>query len=1038
MEWTPEVGSELAGYRLLRLLGQGGTGLVYEAEHMVLRRSAALKMLLPDLVDEPEHRERLLRESRTVASLDHPAVIPIYDAGEDDGVIFVAMRLVRGSDLRECLLHECTLPLDTALAVLEQVAGALDAAHREGLVHRDVKPANVLLEERTDRVYLTDFGIAKQAHAPGLTRTGFFVGTVDYAAPEQIQGLEVGPPADVYALGCMLYECLSGRAPFGGDSVAAVARGHLFDDPPSLPAELGLPAELDAVLARALAKDEHERQPGCRALVLEVRAATGGTRAGRRRTRTGLVSAPRRPRARPSLPSEASPLIGRSAELHDLCELLQQPDVRLVTLTGLGGVGKTRLAVAAARALADRFEEVAYTDLSLVAGADGAMAAVADTLGVQGGGGAAADEVAWRLAGKPALLVLDSFERVLPAAAELGRLLGASPQLVVLATSQAPLRIPQEHRVPLHPLALPDPALSGDSAPLVTSPAIQLFLERARAVRPDFPLTPDSVALVARICAGLDGLPLAIELAAARVNLLSPQAILTRLQQRFELLAEEAPAGQARHRTLKETIDWTYELLDEGERGLFARLSVFAGSWSLDAADAVCGTPGSHHIGEMLNAFASLIDKSLVRQGDGADGEPRFAMIETIRHYARDRLAERDERDEIHLRHARRYLALVEAAEPELVGPGQIAWLARLDEEADNVWAALAWSVEHREQELAMRIAGALPRYWSLRGHAAEARLRLEPLLAETESVPVAVVAKACFAAGYAALGQGDLAVAAEHFERSLGLAEEVGETRQAAAALAQLGWLLTATGRHEEARAAALRALALLEGAEDATTASGAYSVLAAVALAGEDDPEATRLYERALGLRRELGDRRLIASSILDLARNDLDRSDPAHTTVLLEEALELAGKVDDGWTRSLALSTLGVLAVLERNAERARRLFADALATARRRGDTRVSAECIVGLAAVAGLEEDLRRSARLLGAGRALREGITAGRTPAERVLEEVLAPALGAALGPVFEAELAAGGRLDPEEMLLLALGDAPEAGGRASHLGGAV
>ena len=354
-------------------------------------------------------------------------------------------------------------------------------------------------------------------------------------------------------------------------------------------------------------------------------------------------------------------------------------------------------------------------------------------------------------------------------------------------------------------------------------------------MRPDFPLTPESVALVARICAGLDGLPLAIELAAARVNLLSPQAILARLEQRFELLAEEGPAGQARHRTLKETIDWTYGLLDEGERALLARLSVFARSWSLDAADAVCGTPGSHRIGEMLNTFASLIDKSLVRQGDGADGEPRFAMIETIRHYARDRLEERDERDEIHLRHARRYLALVEAAEPELVGPGQIAWLARLDEETDNVWAALAWSVEHRERELAMRIAGALPRYWSLRGHGAEARRRLEPMLAETEGVPVAVVAKAFFAAGYAALGQGDLSVAAAHFERSLGLAEEVGETQQAAAALAQLGWLLTTTGRHEEARAAALRALALLEGAEDATTASGAYSVLAAVALAGE-----------------------------------------------------------------------------------------------------------------------------------------------------------------------------------------------------------
>ena len=1016
MQGDLEIGSQLAGYRVLKLLGQGGTGLVYEAEHVVLGRKAALKTLLPYLVNDPEFRERLIRESRMVAALDHPTVIPIYDAGDVDGVIYVAMRLVRGEDLSDQLGRRGRLSLEETITILEQVAGALDAAHGSGLVHRDVKPANVLLEEDTGRAYLTDFGIAKHSEAPGLTKTGYFLGTIDCASPEQIQGHPVGPPADVYALGCMLFECLAGRPPFSGATTMAVAQAHVFEPPPPLPPELGLAPELDAVVARALAKEEAARHPSCRAIVEEVRATLRTTPTSR------VQPAPEPVRAPPSssrLPVETRPLFGRAADVERAAQLLRKDDVRLLTLTGLGGAGKTRVALAVAEALAGEFDDVVFVDLSPVRDADLVAAAILDALGVEAGGDdAPVDVAAWRLAGRSTLLLLDNFEHVLPAGSLLSDLLAAVPDLTVLATSQAALRIRHEHQFPIAPLPLPDD--TGGDGTLAESPAVALFVEQARAVKPDFELTPDSAPTVAAICSRLDGLPLAIELAAARVNLLSPQAILTRLEEPFAFLTEGGRGLPDRQQTLRNAIDWTCGLLSEKERTLLARLSVFAGGWSLEAAEAVCADPGGSGVGEMLNGFASLVDKSLVRQRDGISGEPRFGMLETIRVYAAERLDERGEADEIRRRHAQRYLALVQAAEPELAGPGQNAWLDRLDEEEGNVWGALEWTLAH-DVELGLRLAGSLVRYWSMRGASEDAHRWLAAALARSEGVPGAIVAKARFAAGYAALGQGDFLGARGHLEESLELARAVGDEQAEAAALAQLGWLLLASGEHERAREVAARSLIRSESAGDKVTASGALSTLAELAAERGDDDEAGRFFERSLRLRREVGDRRLMANSLVNRARRELDHGDRDRVAALVDEALGLALSIRDGWTVSVALSTAGALAVAARDMASAARHFSEALRTAQQRGDRRAVAECLVGLACVAAAERDPRRAARLLGAAAALREAAGAERSPVERLLEDTFVSSmLRRELGGAFEVELAAGGRLDPDETMQLA------------------
>ena len=553
-----DIGSELAGYRVVGLLGRGGMGFVFEAEHLLLGRKAALKTLAPELAQDPDFRERFIRESQMIAALDHPNIIPIYDAGEVDGVVYIAMRHVQGGDLKDLIDSRGALEIDQALAILEQSGAALDAAHARELVHRDVKPANILLEQETRRSYLTDFGIAKQARSKGITQEGFFLGTIDYAAPEQIEGKPLGPAADIYALGGLFFECLTGAKPFDRETDIAVMHAHLLDPPPSA-CELspGLPKDIDTVIAKALAKAEGERYASCRELVDDARAVLAGsepfaareTTARPRQTQTVRV-------ARSKLPAPASALVGRQHELEAVCELLRQADKRLVTLTGIGGSGKTRLALEIARMLADEIGGAAFVDLSPIADASLVGSVIAAELDVEESPGRPLiDAIRARLRDEPFLLVLDNFEQVIESAAFVAELLEAASGLKVLATSQAPLHVRAEHEYAVPPLELPAEDQPADAKALAGSAAAMLFVERAQAVKPEFTLSDENAADVAEICRKLDGLPLAIELTAARIKLLSPQAILARLEQRLELLTGGAADLPTRQRTLRSAID---------------------------------------------------------------------------------------------------------------------------------------------------------------------------------------------------------------------------------------------------------------------------------------------------------------------------------------------------------------------------------------------------------------------------------------------------------------------------------------------------
>jgi predicted ATPase/RsiW-degrading membrane proteinase PrsW (M82 family) len=655
-----------------------------------------------------------------------------------------------------------------------------------------------------------------------------------------------------------------------------------------------------------------------------------------------------------NLPDPATPLLGRSHEIEALQELFGRSEVRLVTLTGPGGTGKTRLAIEVARSLRDHYPSGAFF-VSLAPVRDPALvpAAVAEVLGVQLGEGGAIEPLKDFLRDKQLLLVLDNLEQVADSGPALAELIAAAPRLRVLATSRTVLGVPTEHEFPVGSLR--------------EQTAVELFAERAQAVDRDFRVTEENEQELQEICRRLDGLPLAIELTAARVRLLSPAELLARLEQP----AEASP--------LQETISWSYELLEPDDRALLSRLGVFVGGSTLRAAEFVCGDG----VVDVLAGLESLIEKSLARRTRGTSGDARVEMLETIRVFAAERLVESGEDERMRRRLAEHCVALAERAEPQLTGPEQSYWLDRLSEENPNIREALAWSAEAGELETGLRIAGALVRFWSARGLMAEGRRWLDPALEADGDVAPAIRAKALFAAGYTALGLADFAEARRRFEASLALASELDDRRLHGASLAQLAWVAMADGRSDEARALADASLHLARPAGDWVAASGALNVLGELAWR-DGNGQAAALYEEGLALRRELGDDRLVANSLLLLGR--VEQSEER-----FEEALELARRLGDTWSISVALVNLG-------RARRQREPLEEALQLARDRGDKRLGAEALQALATVELRDGNAARAARLRGAAQALLDEVGAELSPPELELDAELLPGLEEALG----------------------------------------
>jgi predicted ATPase/DNA-binding SARP family transcriptional activator len=469
--------------------------------------------------------------------------------------------------------------------------------------------------------------------------------------------------------------------------------------------------------------------------------------------------------ARASLPPQATPLIGREREIGEVTDLLRRPDVRLVTLTGTGGTGKTRLAVQAAAGLLDTFADgVVFVGLAPLQDPDLVLTTAAQALGV----GAAsretlADDLARSLRNRELLLLLDNFEHLLAGAPSIADTAASAAGVKLLVTSRAPLRLSAEHVYPVSPLATPAGAEDLDG--LLRCESVALFETRAQAVRPDFAVTPANAGAVADVCRALDGLPLAIELAASRIGALPPAAMRQRLDHRLKLLVGGPQDAPERQRTLRATIDWSYELLEQTEQRLFERLALFAGGCTIEEAQSVaCGDDI-----DAVDGLASLTDKGLIRL-EGSDEEPRFTMLETVREYAAERLELSDEAATLHRRHAEHFLVLAEEAEPNLIGPGShTKWLDRLERDHDNFRAALDWLDASGDSGGALRLTAALWRFWDQKGHLIEGRRHLDRTLGADER-PTPARAKALSGAADMALTCGDVTAGRLRAEEALEL----------------------------------------------------------------------------------------------------------------------------------------------------------------------------------------------------------------------------------------------------------------------------
>ena len=956
------VGQQFGNYRLVALVGEGGYAQVYLGQHVRLTLQAAIKVLHTHLNDQ--EAEHFQQEAQTIATLAHSAMVRILDFDVQNGIPFLVLEYAPNGSLRKLHPPGTQPPLQTIVSYVTQVAAALQYMHDHQVIHRDVKPENMLVG-RHQQVLLSDFGLAALAYSTVSEVAQGTMGTLAYMAPEQIEG-HPRAASDQYALGVVVYEWLCGKPPFQGSMRELIVQ-HLSLPPPPLRERAStIPVKVEKVVLKALAKDPKQRFGRVQDFALALQAACR-PEAFSDQTPPILTSqqsteawqAPIH-----NLPAQLTSLIGREQEVAAACTLLHRPDARLLTLTGTGGVGKTRLALQVATELLEDFPDgVSFVPLAPISDPDLVMPTIAQVLEVKETlVQSLLDLLKAALRDKHLLLVLDNFEQILPAAPHLTDLLAACPQLKLLVTSRATLHIQGEHEFPVPPLALPDLAHLPEPAALSHAAAVTLFLERAQASKPTFQITPANARAIAEICVRLDGLPLAIELAAARIKLLPPQALLARLGQRLSVLMSGARDVPERQQTLRNTISWSYNLLDVAEQRLFGRLSVFVGGCTLEATEAIyVALEGDQVAGQILEGVASLIDKSLLQQTEQEGEQPRLVMLETIREYGLECLNASETMEATRQAHAEYYLALAEKAEPELVGPQQAKWLERLEQEQNNLRAAMQWGFVQSEDadrnEMALRLGGALWQFWLTHNHWSEGRTLLERALAGSKGVAASVRAKALITAANLANMQADNDRAEALAGESLELCQELGDIRGIALSLRLLGVAAVRRRSYTAARSLNEDALALFRESGDKEGAAWSLKNLADLFIHQGEYARGCALFEESLALHRELGNKSGIADLLQMLAKalfESLD--DQASVRALFEEGLALSREVGDKHGIASYFVLSGRLALSQGDAATAHSLAEESLALVRELGKREYIADSLLLLARVATAQGD----------------------------------------------------------------------------------
>lgn len=748
-------------------------------------------------------------------------------------------------------------------------------------------------------------------------------------------------------------------------------------------------------------------------------------------------------RGQTNLPAMLTPLVGRKREQEEVRAHLLNPKVRLLTLTGPPGIGKTRLGLHMASDMVNDFEDgVFFVDLSAVIDPDLVLPVIARTLGVKETEDLSIEEALLAHLGKRRILLfLDNFEQVLDAAPQVVRLMQGSPWLKTIVTSREPLHVRGEQRFPVPPLEFPD--LNSLPAPetVASYPSVELFVERARATAPDFALTGVNAEAVATVCAGLEGLPLAIELCAARANYLSPWEMQTVLNSRLGLLTGGGRDLPARQRTLASAIAWSYDLLNSGEQELFRKLGVFVGGFTRAAAEAVWGDQGSVGKGQVKRAnevqaadlLRSLADKSLVKpESLNVEGrEIRFGMLEAIREYALDRLNEiPEEAGSVKQRHARYFMAMAEEAEPHLAGAEQVRWLDRLEQDHDNIRMSLSWAVEHgrsqRAAELGLRTTGALPRFWYKRGYISEGRERFAATLAASPALDELrpYRAKTLEGAGILAHLQGDYLSARRLYEEALAVRHLIGDKPGAGFVLNQLGMVAHEQGDNAHARALHEDGLAIYREVGDRMGIGNSLNQLAGIDYEQEDYITARALFEEALAIRREHGDQRLVAHSLMNLGLVQYHQQDYTAARALFEESLAIWRRFGDDVGAAHVLDHLSMVAYAQGDYPSVLALLRESLIIRSKISSNIHILNNLVGFGELAVASGQLRRGVRLLGATAAHWEAMSVvPEQDSRRNHEAAVASAQAQLEADAFSRAWAEGKAMTIEEAIAYALSD---------------
>ncbi|WP_370182031.1 protein kinase [Rhodococcus wratislaviensis] len=913
-----------AGFEDAEEIGRGGFGVVYRCTQAALDRTVAVKVLTADL--DEENRARFLREQHAAGRLTgHPNIVTVLHAGVTaNGRPFIVMPYHAQGSLDERIRRHGPLPPDEALRLGVKMGGALETAHRLGILHRDVKPGNILITDYGEPA-LTDFGIA---HIAGgfETASGIVTGSPAFTAPEVVAGEPPTPAADVYGLGATLFAAFTGHAAFerrsGEQLMAQFLR--ITAEPVPDPRVHGISEDVSAIVERAMSAEpgvrpsavelgrqlrESQRHHGFpvdeMAMHAEPAAVQGGASVRHSWSpadsgRTG------------GLPLELTSFVDRRTELAEATNLLST--ARLVTLTGIGGVGKTRLALRAATKVQRNFSDgVTLVELaelfddSLLAGV------VAAALGLRDQSARPSHEVLVEfLVPRELLLVLDNCEQVVAAAAKLAEtLLRACPRLRILATSREPLGIGGESTLLIPPLPVPDP----DHLPkgLPRNDAVTLFAERGAAAVPGFELTEDNKVTIARICQRLDGLPLPIELAAARLRAMTPDQILQRLTDRYLLLTRGSRDAPSRQQTLRMCIDWSYDLCTPAEQRMWAQLSVFAGSFELEAAEQVCGSDDAE---DLLDTVTFLVDKSILTREESGTAV-RFRMLETVRAYGREKAQESGDYTELRRRHRDWCERLAVEAESEWISSRQLELIARLGREQPNIREALDFCVSD-SPESGLRIAAAMYPFWLSRGLFREGRRWLGRLLPGQPAEPSVDRAKALYAGSVLAGVQGDIPVSDTLAEEAQAVAAQTTDPVVRAHAEHAVGYAALFAGRLPDAR------VHLEEAVQGFAARNDLHEVAAVVGLGMthdllNDTERAIECHERVLAITEAHGESVYRSYSLWALAVAVWRLGDRARAVRLLGQALQIDRRVNDRLSASVCLRSLAWIAAEERNMER-----------------------------------------------------------------------------------------------------------------------